>query len=71
MVFKNRSTSDTQDVYVEDGSLYIMSGPARWNWTHEIKGLKTDIIDGKRVKRNTRISITFRSNNEDTSNVFE
>ena len=71
MVFKNKSTSDTENVYVEDGSLYIMSGPARWDWTHEIKGLKTDLIDGKRVKRNTRISITFRSNNEDMSNIFD
>jgi len=71
MVFKNRSTSDIIDVYVEDGSLYIMSGPSRWDWTHEIKGVKKDIIDGKVIKRSTRISITFRSNTEDTTNVFD
>jgi len=71
MVFKNKNITEPENVFVEDGSLYIMSGPARWDWTHEIKGLKTDLVGGRRIPRTTRISITFRSNNEDLTNSFE
>lgn len=55
------------DLYVKKNSLYIMSGEVRYNWTHEIRGVKTDLIKLKsgsfsRIKRSTRISITFRTN---------
>jgi|AntRauTorckE6833_2_1112554.scaffolds.fasta_scaffold77689_1 alkylated DNA repair dioxygenase AlkB len=45
-------------------SLLIMSGPARYEWTHEIPKRKTVTVDGKRVKKDDdyrRISLTFRS----------
>ena len=51
----------TVDLYTEPNSLYIMSGEARYNWRHEMKKLKNDIVDGKKIPRGTRTSITFRS----------
>ena len=49
------------DIYIEPNSLYVMSGDARSKWTHEMPATKTDLIDGKRVSRNRRVSLTFRS----------
>lgn len=59
MRYKNKDI--IQDIYLEPNSLYIMSGPARKEWTHEKSGLKSDIVGGKRIKRDRRISITFRN----------
>ena len=49
------------DVLLPVGSLAVMKDDARSLWTHEISNTKTDMIDGKRIKRGTRISITFRT----------
>lgn len=46
------------------GSLLVFGGDARMKWSHEIKKRKTDTVDGKRVARGVRISITFRHVNE-------
>lgn len=47
-------------IYVKPGTLLKMTGPSRNSWKHEIKKNKTDKVDGKTVKRSTRVSITFR-----------
>jgi|LauGreDrversion4_2_1035121.scaffolds.fasta_scaffold09818_2 alkylated DNA repair dioxygenase AlkB len=48
------------DVYVGPRSLYIMEGEARYVWKHEMIGRKSDIVNGKRVARGRRLSVTFR-----------
>lgn len=48
-------------IYTEPNSLYIMSGESRNLWKHEMRPRLTDTVNGKKVKRATRISITFRS----------
>jgi alkylated DNA repair dioxygenase AlkB len=48
-------------IYTEPNSLYIISGASRYLWKHEMRGLKTDTVDGKKIKRGVRTSITFRS----------
>src|SRR5690606_9977836 len=50
----------TIDKHVEPCSLYIMTGESRYNWKHEIKSRLYD----NDVKRNTRISVTFRTVSE-------
>lgn len=60
MRFKNDSF-ELYDIYVEPDSLYIMSGEARYKWKHEMIPRKTDNINGKKIKRERRISITFRN----------
>ena len=37
-----------------------MKDEARWDWKHFIAGKKSDIIDGKKINRGVRISVTFR-----------
>jgi len=41
-------------------SLLIMTGEARYRWRHAILHRKTDKIDGELVKRQRRVSLTFR-----------
>jgi len=48
------------DIFVEPNTLYIMSGDARYAYKHEMISVKNDIVDGVKIKRGRRISITFR-----------
>lgn len=41
-------------------SVVVMEGESRNKWTHGIRPIKSDLVKGSRVKRGTRISITFR-----------
>jgi len=56
--FSNNNSIFNQ--YIEDHSLYIMSGDSRYLWKHEMEKRKSDTVDNKRIMRETRISITFR-----------
>jgi alkylated DNA repair dioxygenase AlkB len=49
--------------YVKPRSLYVMRGESRWSWTHQIRQRKNDVVDGKRVPRGIRWSVTFRNVN--------
>ncbi|GAA5865357.1 hypothetical protein JCM1840_001541 [Sporobolomyces johnsonii] len=46
------------------GDVYVLSGPARWDWTHGIAYRDEDLIEEEgqtlRVRRRTRMSITLR-----------
>jgi len=48
-------------LYVKPNSLYIMSGDARYVWTHELSPKKYDMSDGNKINRVRRISVTFRN----------
>ena len=41
-------------------SLLVITGASRYEWTHGIKNRKTDLLDGKQVPRQRRVSLTFR-----------
>ncbi|OQS01355.1 alkylated DNA repair protein alkB 8 [Achlya hypogyna] len=41
-------------------SLYIMNGASRYQWTHCVQPRSFDVIDGCKVPRARRVSITFR-----------
>lgn len=56
MKFKEINGTGVLEQKLEPGSMLIMEGRARYNWTHEIPSRKSD--DGK--PRSTRISVTFR-----------
>jgi len=58
---KNQKPDSITNLYVEPSSLYIMSGPSRYEYTHEMKRRKTDMVNGRRINRSTRYSITFRN----------
>lgn len=49
------------NVRLEKQSLVLLTGEARYNWTHCIHERKADLIDGVVVPRSVRISLTFRN----------
>lgn len=52
------------DVYLPPRSVYVMSGPARWEWAHGIAYRSEDVVlDGKEertIPRGLRLSVTLR-----------
>ncbi len=46
---------------LEPRSLTVLRGEARYTWTHAIAGRKSDLIGGARVRRERRVSLTFRT----------
>jgi alkylated DNA repair dioxygenase AlkB len=61
MVFKKRSNGERRSVILEPANLLILSGEARYDWTHEIPARKSDVIEGVRQARTRRVSLTFRT----------
>lgn len=53
--------NEKKEIYLEPCSLITLSGKARYEWTHAIPARKTDVINGFRIERNKRISLTFRN----------
>lgn len=61
MEFKATQLSTSASFLLPRRSMIILSGDARNEFTHEIAKRKTDAVDGKRVARGRRVSITFRA----------
>lgn len=61
MVFRHADAGEKRAVVLEPGSLLVMSGPARYDWTHEIPARTSDVIGGERRARGRRVSLTFRN----------
>lgn len=67
MVFRKKGNNKIKhNVVLDNRSVAVMSGPARYQWTHEIPSRKSEpgpkLPDGTRprVLRNRRLSLTFR-----------
>jgi alkylated DNA repair dioxygenase AlkB len=52
---------EKHDIYLEPRSLIILSGPARYEWTHAIPARKSDVVGDFKIERGRRVSLTFRS----------
>jgi alkylated DNA repair dioxygenase AlkB len=61
MVFKERGTDDRREAVLEPRSALLLSGPARFDWTHEIPARKSDTVNGQQLTRSRRLSLTFRT----------
>ena len=61
MVFIHSKTGKKEEIYLKERSLIILSGAARYEWQHAIPARKSDVVNGFRVQRNRRISVTFRN----------
>lgn len=59
MVFARKG--HRQEMYLEPRSLLMLSGEARYDWTHAIPARKNDVIEGVKVERKRRVSVTFRT----------
>lgn len=49
-----------EPVLLPPRSLVVMTGASRYEWTHAIQPRLFDVVDGARVDRKRRLSITFR-----------
>lgn len=60
MTFRHKATGARKPIILEPCSAIILSGEARYGWTHEIPARKSDYIEGLKTLRHRRISLTFR-----------
>lgn len=51
---------EKQELYLKPRSLIVLSGEARYEWTHAISARKSDVVNGFKIGRERRISLTFR-----------
>lgn len=61
MIFTRAEPVAQLPVFVEPCSLLVMQGEARYQWKHAIPARKVDDVQGKRLERGRRISLTFRT----------
>ncbi len=61
MKFQNVRDSRNEELYLQGRSLIVLSGAARYEWTHAIPGRKSDIVNGFKLDRSRRVSLTFRT----------
>ena len=61
MEFSNPKTGEKKPFVLENRSLIVLSGPARYEWQHAIPARKSDIIGGVKTERARRVSLTFRN----------
>ncbi|KAJ3063694.1 hypothetical protein HDU98_000502 [Podochytrium sp. JEL0797] len=54
------NTHKTVQVQLPARSITFMAGLSRFSWEHGIRGRKADVVNGKRVDRELRVSMTFR-----------
>jgi alkylated DNA repair dioxygenase AlkB len=60
MNFTEKATKRLIPILLEPRSLVVMTGPARYEWTHGIPPRKSDEFHGRLFKRSRRVSVTFR-----------
>ncbi|WP_422364126.1 alpha-ketoglutarate-dependent dioxygenase AlkB [Pyruvatibacter mobilis] len=60
MNFEERSSGERLNTVLAPRSLLVLKGPSRYLWTHSIPARKSGMIDGQRVARSRRLSLTFR-----------
>lgn len=60
MIFRERSSSRSLAVLLHPRSGILLKEASRYDWTHEIPARKSDAVDGTKVNRGRRISLTFR-----------
>ncbi|MDR7146417.1 alpha-ketoglutarate-dependent dioxygenase AlkB [Rhizobium sp. BE258] len=61
MVFRHAAGGERCSLMLEPGSLLVMEGAARYDWTHEIPARAADSVDGTKRPRGRRLSLTFRN----------
>ena len=61
MVFRHVAGGERRSLMLEPGSLLVIEGAARYDWTHEIPARSADSVDGTKRPRGRRVSLTFRN----------
>lgn len=60
MIFRDRQSDASASIILEPRSALVLKGEARYRWRHEIPARKSDLVEGGRILRSRRISLTFR-----------
>lgn len=61
MQFRNLATGEKREAWLEERSLVVISGEARYDWQHSVPARKSDCFKGAEIPRGTRLSLTFRT----------
>lgn len=61
MQFTHAQAKQKEELYLKPRSLVILSGEARYEWQHAIPARKSDVVNGFKIERDRRISVTFRN----------
>ena len=61
MEFSSLHSGDSLTRLLEPQSLLVLQGEARFGWKHGIPARKVDLIDGQKIARGRRVSLTFRT----------
>jgi alkylated DNA repair dioxygenase AlkB len=61
VVMDLKRSSANVPILLEQGSLLVLRGIARYRWTHGIAKRRQDVIEGIAHERKRRVSITFRT----------
>lgn len=61
LVFRDVEHGERRSLILEPRSLLLLGAEARYGWTHEIPARASDVIEGERLSRQRRISLTFRT----------
>lgn len=59
--FVNVNSKEAISRCLEPRSLLVLQDEARFGWTHGIPARKSDVIEGERVMRSRRVSLTLRT----------
>ncbi len=61
MQFVQPERLDRYELLLQEGSLLLLCGTARYEWQHGIPARKWDTLPGYRFRRKRRVSMTFRT----------
>ncbi len=53
--------TERREYYLKPRSLAVISGSARYDWTHAIPARQSDKVGGIKIPRKRRVSLTFRT----------
>lgn len=63
-IMNMRLNSQSHNIFLPIGSIYLLVGDARYKWKHGIEYSSSDLVYGDEIPRTKRISITFRTIND-------
>ena len=69
MEFAKLSGRGRQSLWLERRSLVVLTGAARHEWTHGIRPRLADVVDGDKIPREKRLSLTLRTIKEELSGI--
>jgi alkylated DNA repair dioxygenase AlkB len=61
MQFENSDRSIRKEIFLQPRSLIVLTGAARYEWSHAIPARKSDHFNGQKYMRKRRVSLTFRN----------